>query len=389
MSTARRRATKQAGKNEAVGRREPDTATPHRSDPATPKGGSAPRSVFLAGFAAVVLCLYVYYSSLSSPDGKWQPQALPLDLPFTVVDIPGKGKGSIAARDIKQGERILREEPLFILPSQVRVQGSPGAIVLSALASLSPHQRDAFYNLSYVNFPRHLTPNSPSYHETMALAIFETNAIGADDDGTGIFPTTARLNHGCSAAFNAVYSWRSSEGALVVHALKNIKEGEELLTTYFDTKRPRDSRREHLRTHYGFTCQCSVCSLPDGESQKSDSRLLKMAELYERFRTWRDGALTGKQAVDVAREIWALGDEEGYWSERGQLAADAAWVAAAHADLRATRSWAQLAQKWFGFELGADSTHARSMDEVIANPDSLRYRTGATRAPENVGSPDA
>ena len=60
----------------------------------------------------------------------------------------------------------------------------------------------------------------------MALAIFETNAIGADDDGTAIFPTTARLNHGCSAAFNAVYSWRPSEGALVVHALKDIKEGE-------------------------------------------------------------------------------------------------------------------------------------------------------------------
>lgn len=108
----------------------------------------------------------------------------------------------------------------------VSVRGSPGSIILSALASLSLRQRDAFYNLSYVNLPEHVVPNTPSYHEEMALAIFQTNSISAADDGVGIFPSTARLNHGCSGAFNAVYNWRPSEATLVVHALKDIKEGE-------------------------------------------------------------------------------------------------------------------------------------------------------------------
>lgn len=36
----------------------------------------------------------------------------------------------------------------------------------------------------------------------------------------------ARLNHGCSHAFNVVYAWRDYEGVLVVHALKPIKEGQ-------------------------------------------------------------------------------------------------------------------------------------------------------------------
>jgi len=53
---------------------------------------------------------------------------------FTVVDIPGKGKGLVAARDIKvlvckssnksslrndneqQGELVIRERPLFVVP---------------------------------------------------------------------------------------------------------------------------------------------------------------------------------------------------------------------------------------------------------------------------------
>lgn len=57
-----------------------------------------------------------------------------------------------------------------------------------------------------------------------------------------------------------------------------------------------------------------------------------MAALYGEFRSWQDGSMSGQHALDIARRIWALGEEEGYWSERGQLAADAAWVAAAHAE---------------------------------------------------------
>lgn len=56
-----------------------------------------------------------------------------------------------------------------------------------------------------------------------------------------------------------------------------------------------------------------------------------MSDLYGRFASWQHG-LSGKDALDVARRIWAVGGEEGYLSERGQLAADAALVAAAHSE---------------------------------------------------------
>ncbi|KAK7682416.1 hypothetical protein QCA50_014621 [Cerrena zonata] len=175
-----------------------------------------------------------------------------VQLPFKVVDLPGKGKGVIATRDIAQGELLFREEPLFLVPTSTR---------------LTPTQRQQFYNLSYVNLPSNLIPDSPEYHEAISLAIFQTNSIAAGNGQAGIFPRVARLNHGCSKAFNSVYSWRANEGGrglIVVHALKRIKEGEvrgplgllvitkylmtdgmgqELLTTYLDTKRPRDARR--------------------------------------------------------------------------------------------------------------------------------------------------
>jgi hypothetical protein len=57
-----------------------------------------------------------------------------------------------------------------------------------------------------------------------------------------------------------------------------------------------------------------------------------MTEHWTRFAKWIDGSINGIEALNHVRKIWRLGEEEGYWSERGRLAADAAWVAAGHSE---------------------------------------------------------
>jgi hypothetical protein len=51
---------------------------------------------------------------------------------------------------------------------------------------------------------------------------------------------------------------------------------------------------------------------------------------------WGDEAtmdqVNGDETTRFARLIWSAGDKVGYTSERGQLASDAAWVAAAHSE---------------------------------------------------------
>ncbi|KAI0698086.1 hypothetical protein BC835DRAFT_688817 [Cytidiella melzeri] len=289
--------------------------------------------------------------------------------------------GMVARRDIKRGEVILKEKPLFVVPTEVSHM-FPGALIMNSLALLKPIQREAFWNLSYVNLPGHLVEGTPEHSEGLALAIFQTNAVAAGG-AVGIFPQMARLNHGCSSAFNSVYSWRQNEGVIVVHALKSVRQGQELLTTYADTKRPRDERRSFLQAHYGFTCQCSVCSLDAGRSQLSDARLVKMAQLYSRFKSWGDGTLSGREAIDIAGEIWRVGEEEGYHSERGQLAADATYIAASHSDASAVRVWARLAREWYTYELGADSEQAEGMAVLFEHPE--RHSGWATRRAEIVG----
>lgn len=57
-----------------------------------------------------------------------------------------------------------------------------------------------------------------------------------------------------------------------------------------------------------------------------------MASLGQSFAGWGQGHIDGVKASRIAKEIWELGEKEGYWSERGRLAADVAYIAAAHAE---------------------------------------------------------
>ncbi|QRW17837.1 ADP-ribosylation factor family [Rhizoctonia solani] len=237
--------------------------------------------------------------------------------PFDVVDIPGRGKGVIANRDIKQGELLIREKPLFIVPTRPGVD--PSQLIGGIVDALPSTDKAVFLALSYAK------PNVSA--QDIPFEIFQTNAISAGQRGTGLFPRTARLNHGCSRAFGAVYSWRDAEGVLVVHAIRDIPKGQEILTTYTNTKRRRSDRQAHLRAHYYFDCACSVCSLPKEESAASDRRLGQMADAYSMFSLWGSDNIKGTEAIKTAKKIW-----------RGQLAADAAHVAAAHGDAKSAPS---------------------------------------------------
>lgn len=122
-------------------------------------------------------------------------------------------------------EKVRLTQPQYhVLSHKIRtVSVSPAPLIMHSLRQLTDAGREAFYNLSYVNFPQDHDPDD--YPEELALAIFQTNAVAAGQN-VALFPMMARLNHGCSSAFNSVYSWREHEGTLVVYALKAIEKGQ-------------------------------------------------------------------------------------------------------------------------------------------------------------------
>jgi hypothetical protein len=136
--------------------------------------------------------------------------------------------------------------------------------------------------------------------------------------------------------------------------------------------------------HYGFHCMCTYCTLPDEESKASNVRLTTMTGLYKRLGTWGQGAIDGQEAIRLVKQIWAIGEEEGYTSERGRLAADAMLVAGAHAEYvlrrvtgivtkhvysaEAAVDWARLALRCASYELGSDSDLAEEMRMAMREP---------------------
>jgi len=132
------------------------------------------------------------------------------------------------------------------------------------------------------------------------------------------------------------------------------------------------------------------------DSRASDKRLEAILEAYQRLASWEQGRISGTDAIAHARRIWQLGEEEGYWSERGRLAADAAWVAAAHSEsvlsadvlhMKLTElpdhkaaevaEWAQIAAQWYTYEVGVDSEQVAEMQQVALQPE--RHRAWGTR----------
>jgi hypothetical protein len=68
--------------------------------------------LLLAPVVAVFAVLLAFFF------GSWAGESLDPPRPYHVVDIPGKGKGVIATRDITRGELLYRESPLFIVPNK-------------------------------------------------------------------------------------------------------------------------------------------------------------------------------------------------------------------------------------------------------------------------------
>ncbi|KAG8877453.1 hypothetical protein FRB97_003384 [Tulasnella sp. 331] len=303
---------------------------------------------------------------------------------IVVRDVEGKGKGTIALRDLVRGDRILVDEPILTITRDA----SDAAVesIITQIGNMTDSNLSAFFSLYYPSTVLMADgtqkPINPEEID-MPLAIVQANSLAIEGGMQAVFPKAARINHGCSAAFNAVHSWRADEKKLYVHALRDIKAGEEILISYLDTKRPRSDRQSILSMHYHFDCTCSVCSLPESKAAKSDRLLLRMHHLYSKLQTWTEDEIDGVEAIDVINEIWETGEEE----RRTQLASNAGLVATAHSDVESAKAWYMLAAQTAVYELGAGSHRVLELVNLAGATDSTAYPSWAAKESMTVGGP--
>ncbi|KAI0489818.1 SET domain-containing protein [Xylaria cf. heliscus] len=190
-----------------------------------------------------------------------------------IVEIPGKGKGLVATRTIRRGERIMAARPALLVHRNVFRE---------------LQLEDVYYlmDMAIDNLPKPRQESYLSQAGTMGghrvTDILFTNsfqiALGDDDDGLhyGNFPEVSILNHDCRPNLAFFIGQNLTH---YTHAVRDIRSGEELTISYLDALQVRSVRQERTRNSLGFSCSCPHCSLSKKESDASDSRLLTISRI--------------------------------------------------------------------------------------------------------------
>merc|ERR1711971_552775 len=195
---------------------------------------------------------------------------------WRVESIEGKGMGVTATADIKQGELILTDRPLFIVPNSAHTDDPEelNRVLSSKVEELSEADREYFYSLS----------DCKSVESKTARGIYFTNCFTIGSyvgSPTAMLPRLSRINHSCQP--NTEFHWEAAQGAEHLRAIRDIREGEELLDCYLDLtlegRVTRDERRRTLKGGYDFWCECASCDQPSGDIEGEDRLRLEAFNL--------------------------------------------------------------------------------------------------------------
>ena len=119
-------------------------------------------------------------------------------------------------------------------------------------------EKELFFGQLLLHFTNSLPQN---IHDIAVLETSESrkwvNTSEIKSLGAGVYLTGALFNHSCDPSFMRVNVGKS----LVSVANRNIPRGEEISECYGQMyyNKNTDTRREALRRHYKFECQCPAC----------------------------------------------------------------------------------------------------------------------------------
>lgn len=186
----------------------------------------------------------------------------------------GRGLGLFAVRDIPAFSQILSDTPLILM--------KPGEDLPQLYQQFNGLLEDD--RKLYVSLSAHDNPGRDALLKDKLLqrgfgkgeleqmakiaGIMQTNAFNVDmQDGQGschraLFPNIARINHSCAPNAHVCFytsSHHSSGGRMVIHTLRKLRPGEEVLISYFNILLARSERQQKTQK-WGFACACQVCN---------------------------------------------------------------------------------------------------------------------------------
>ena len=259
------------------------------------------------------VCGKVFYCNKECQAKDWKNHK-PSCPPFTIREVPGKGRGLVATRRIKAGQ-IIVEEMSWInleLPSEAVIyqgglaQGSPVEKLKYQIDKLDDETRNKIFGLhdpaenirtlrsENINVEKLCAKNPNFYHwivkagdyGSKLLRIFTDCNIKICPDPAlynaaecGLYQYISFINHSCNP--NVFWTWVMGDfKRKQVRALKMIEKDEEISANYWECEDinlgSREYRQRFMLENHGFLCKCSECSL-EGEALQENERLREEA----------------------------------------------------------------------------------------------------------------
>ena len=282
-------------------------------------------------------------------------------LPVMVKEIPGKGRGLVAARDIKMGELIFADKPAIKL--------SLGATVFPGGPDLMKALKVQIENLPTEAKLQFIKLNAPMDDQDMndfslnlaggneddakLLRLFFNNSLSdRNKEFASLYLNHALVNHSCAP--NAASGKGAIEGRHDLRAIKDISKGEEVATCYvgklWDFGCNAQERRMNLEKKVlSFVCNCPVCL---GKVSSQEEIGTKLMELHEQLSDdhyqkdlsdWRNEVETLDKIVDLTLQLHIGKVEDKFQAlnlltRRAQLARDGDRLK------EAMKTWKQMAE---------------------------------------------
>jgi hypothetical protein len=231
--------------------------------------------------------------------------------PVKIVDIPGKGRGLCAITDVPEGTLLLAAKAFALASSDKKTGlmcGNRMLLLIEVIRTFTnnPQRTTELYQLDSGEIPREPIPDG-IVDINRINRICEINQVLVENEfredkcldpeklPCGLWTLSAAINHSCVE--NAIRIFYGD--VMMIRALRDLREGEEILINYVPKFRDPRDRADDLHV-LPFTCRCPACQ---EESVVSEQQKRVRKTLYTKFwdmdPRWSSGVSLQKMVRDL------------------------------------------------------------------------------------------